>query len=299
MAKKSEIVPTSLTEIVPQIDSALALAKPLASSDKLSINRACQMAQCIRQLRELITPSMIEKDVMPLQDTRLGFLTDRKDKGGYPPEAVRDCLIEALCHGVAWVGNQMNIIAGNCYITKEGYRRLVREFPGLTDLSFTLAIPDYAKQGARIAASASWKLAGETQAVEYQLREIKGGFVDERLPVKVNERMGVDAVLGKAERKLYARIYQQLTGSDSGPPEGDVDDIPVRRLREEGTLTVDAMQPGEPPTRPDREPGPRAEPAKGEEAAPQGPEPRADRLFNEDKSNQEATEAGAHVDEVG
>jgi hypothetical protein len=38
--------------------------------------------------------------------------------------------------------------------------------------------------------------------------------LDSRIPVKVNERMGTDAIQGKAKRKLYAKILERLTGTE-------------------------------------------------------------------------------------
>jgi hypothetical protein len=42
--------------------------------------------------------------------------------------------------------------------------------------------------------------------------------------VKINAGMGADAVLGKAYRKMYFRIWQRLHGSTFGLADGDVSD---------------------------------------------------------------------------
>jgi hypothetical protein len=51
-----------------------------------------------------------------------------------------------------------------------------------------------------------------------------GGTHDGRIPVRVNKAMGVDAILGKAERKMLAAIRKEVTGSQHDP-DGDVDDV--------------------------------------------------------------------------
>jgi len=130
---------------------------------------------------------------------------------------VKECLIEATIRGVRPVNNEFNIIAGRCYLTKNGVAHLLREFPGLTDLRPRFGVPKMVgEKGALVAASAAWKLNGKPDSIE-----------EREYPIRVNAGMGADAVLGKATRKLYAAIYAQLTGSEQ--MEGEVDDIETMR----------------------------------------------------------------------
>lgn len=184
--------------------------------------RAFTLADGIRRLKAMITDAMM-KNIMELQGTALGFKTDKDGKGGYPVSVVRDCLIEACLRGFNPVGNEFNIIASRFYGTKEGYTRLVKDFPGLANLKTTYRIAEMKDQGAVVECSATWRVNGDEQALIASPGNANGA---REIPIRVNQFMGADAVLGKATRKLHAAIYAQLTGSRlEALPEGDVTEL--------------------------------------------------------------------------
>lgn len=172
--------------------------------------QATLLAEGMTQLREHVKP--LVSRVLALQGSPLGFLTDKDREGGYPAETVATCLIEAVLRGVFPIGNEFNIISGRCYITKNGYARLVRTLPGLTDLKTHLGVPKVQTGGAVVSCRATWRLNGKADSLE---RDI---------PVRLNSGMGADGALGKATRKLLAAVYQQVTGSEQGDLDGDVTD---------------------------------------------------------------------------
>lgn len=192
--------------------------------------RAFRMAAAIRELQQAITDDMM-KDIMRLQGTGLGFLTDKdnvKDgngRTGYPIEDVKLVAIEAALMGAYWVGNEFNIISWRPYLTKNFFTRKLREFPGLSDLKLSPGVPVLSgDKGAFVPYVATWKLNGQEMRIERLLTKLADGRdLDERICIKVNNGMGADAILGKAERKIKAAIYARLTGSDL--TDGDVDDV--------------------------------------------------------------------------
>ena len=169
--------------------------------------RALALAEGIRALNDAVRPVM--QRILPLQNSALGFLTDKKDSG-YPEPVVRECLIEATLRGVYPVGNEFNIISAHCYITKSGYARLVRELPGLTGLKLFPGVPRISTGGAVVPFKASWLLNGRADSLE---RDI---------PVRLNSGMGADGAIGKATRKMLASVYGQITGSEQS--DGEVGD---------------------------------------------------------------------------
>ena len=180
--------------------------------------RALTLAEGIQALRAAVRP-LIGR-IMPIQNSPLGFLTDKKD-GGYPEAVVMECLIEATLRGVYPVSNEFNIIAGRCYVTKAGYARLVRELPGLTDLKLVPGVPRMSAGGAVVPFRAGWRLNGRADAIE---REI---------PVRLNTGMGVDGAIGKATRKMLASVYAQVTGSEQTDGEvGDAELEPPSRTQQ-------------------------------------------------------------------
>lgn len=169
--------------------------------------RALMLSEGMIKLREATRPIMDR--IMPLQNSQLGFLTDQKG-AGYSEQVVQECLIEATLRGVYPINNEFNILVGRCYITLNGYRRLVRELPGLTDLKMVPGVPKMFTSGAVVPYKATWKFEGIADSLE---REI---------PVKLNSGMGADGAIGKATRKMLASIYGQITGTEH--TEGEVDD---------------------------------------------------------------------------
>jgi len=177
----------------------------LAALEKLpQLHRAVSLSRGIKKLRSLLSGDVL-KDLCELKDTNLGF---RTDGAPYPPEVVRDCLIEAMLRGARPSGNEFNIIAGRCYLTKEYYTRMVGDL--VSNLKIVLGVPEAtAHSTALISGRAQWHYHGERMNINC----MKNGELDERIEVRVNKGMGVDAMLGKAERKLLARIYRRVTGS--------------------------------------------------------------------------------------
>ena len=159
-----------------------------------------QAAEAMSGLEKHITPAIVDV-VMKMQGSQLGFVTDKDSSGGYPPEVVKKCFIEATIRGARPIGNEFNIIAGKCYLTKNAVKRLVREFPGISHLDIILESPVEENKQTLVPFKARWKINGEEYALD-----------DGRVPVRVNAGMIVDAILGKAEKKVYDRIYEKLSG---------------------------------------------------------------------------------------
>jgi len=185
--------------------SSVVLAEQL-----MGFERAYLVASAAGELKKLLTDEYM-KPIMALQGNRLGFKTDKDKTGGYSLEIVKNCLIEAVLMGVQPCGNQFNIIADNCYLTKEGLGYLLKKIPSLSyDITFELPRVNAAKDGAAITAIVDWTLNG--------VKKIKSL----EIPVKMNSYMGTDAVIGKAQRKARKWLYDTITGSEI--PEGDAFD---------------------------------------------------------------------------
>lgn len=183
--------------------------------------KAYLMAEGIKKLKELLTPSYMAP-IMELQSSKLGFRTDKdlvKDpngvyiKGpGYPMEVVKDCLIEAVLNGLQPTGNQFNIIAGNCYPTKEGTGYILNNYAGLK-YSIVIGLPRISadKTSAAVEATIKWILNGESNE---QIVPI---------PIKMDAYTSVDSVIGKGTRKARAWLISRITGSEV--TDGEVEDV--------------------------------------------------------------------------
>jgi hypothetical protein len=210
-----------IEKMIPQNAVAIklnsAVETVLAADSFSGFQKAYLIATAAGELKKLLTPEYM-KPIMDLQGNKLGFKTDKDiaqggAKGqGYPEDVVKNCLIEAVLTGVQPFGNQFNIIAGNCYITKEGFGYLLKNFTGLA-YEIIPALPriNGDKSSAAITMKVKWTLNGIEQERDLEI------------PVKMNSFMGTDAVIGKATRKARCWLYNTITGSEI--PEGDAMDV--------------------------------------------------------------------------
>lgn len=215
----------------------------LASLDAAgAFEKALVMASGIAGLRQAITPAMLKK-IMPLMNTKLGFLTDcdpnKPDKNGkrptpYSEEVVKECFIEASLLGLSVVGNEFNILFGGVHVTKNGYKRKLKELEGFSDLVPCLKVPKTQDGGAIVSCAATWKYQGKPDSMEREFA------------VKLQGGMGADAALGKAERRLFKAIYERITGTYLS--DGEADDagvIPTTATREPAKTVVEKLKDAE------------------------------------------------------
>jgi hypothetical protein len=188
-------------------------------------SKALAVAHAIQRLRMALTAPVM-KDVMALQGSKLGFRTDRdrEKEPGYPENVVKECLIESILWGAYPVNNEWNIIAGNTYLALNFFRRVLDAFPGLANPKLFPGVPVLMNGGALVQYAMEFELNGKPTRIERgKYKAADGTEVDERIPVRVNAGMGVDAILGKAERKMRAFVYQRLRGSSLAIPDGEVE----------------------------------------------------------------------------
>jgi hypothetical protein len=169
--------------------------------------RTFATANAIHTLRALLTPDVM-KNIMELQNSPLGFMTDRKD-APYSAAVVTDCIIEATLNGVSPFGNEFNIIASRCYITKNGMKHKLRDVDGLS-YTITPGLPRMAGDGAIVAMAIEWEYNGTKNKKEINFA------------IRVNKGMGADAIIGKATRKASAWLFEAVTGTTIN--EGEADD---------------------------------------------------------------------------
>jgi hypothetical protein len=217
--EETSLVPAGTSEIAKKLNDNIF--KVLSADGLTGFEKAYTIAFAAGELKSLLSAEYM-KPIMDLQGNRLGFRTDKDSNGGYSLDIVKNCLIEATLTGVQPFGNQFNIIAGNCYITKEGFGHLLKKIPGLTyDITFELPRINSDKTSAAIKAIINWTYAGPAKDKTIEI------------PVKMNQHMGTDAVIGKATRKARAWLFQTITGNEIG--DGDV--------TEDGTATIISSTP--------------------------------------------------------
>lgn len=207
----NEITTTAIPEAtIAALDKA-AEAGALVQTAATEFARIFATANCIEELRKLLTHEVM-RPIMLLQNSPVGFLTDRRDTG-YDEETVRCAIIEAAINRVSVCGNEMNIIAGRFYCAKNGLKHKLRNIDGLY-YNVTPGIPKLCgEQGAIIRMRIEW-----TYHAPQKEKEID-------FAIRVNKGMGADAIVGKATRKALAWLYEEVTGNTV--PEGEAGDVVI------------------------------------------------------------------------
>ncbi len=207
---------------------------------KLETNEMSQMAiaaakaNVIAELRKALSRELVENMKKNLENNRLGFLTDKD--GGYSIDVIRDCMIESAVAGFYWHGNEFNIIGGNSYFTKEGFTNKIKRTEDFTDMNIDFSIPKYEVENKRatVKIKANWKYRGKPLELKIEI------------PIKLTiDKYGKnwstdDAILGKAERKIKAKIWELSTGVYL--PDADADDLKFKNAHDVDAQVIEEIE---------------------------------------------------------
>ena len=187
---------------------------------------AFEAASVVVGLRNALTPEVVEAVFMPLMNTKIGFLTDRDHSKGYTGEpysaaVVRDAIIDGASIGLLPICNQMNIIAGRMYPTKEGYTTLLKNMGVKYKIYIGTPKYDQTKDHAQMEFSIRYTIKGGEEegyksAVSVGVNKNRNGYV-------VSSE---DQLKGKAERRAKKQLYELISGFDFGEA-ADADSAPI------------------------------------------------------------------------
>jgi len=225
----------AMSEII-ELDASVDRARKEIAAATGTMARSIAYAKGIKAIEAALNKH--EADFMALQNNPLGFMTD--NEGGYPWTIVRSAITVGLLRGFLPINNEFNIIARRFYGAKEGYIRLVREFPGVTNVSVHLSVPVIGgEETALVGGYLQYDFHGKPMRRDFQKVTEGPTAGDYRISIRVNKGMGADAILGKATRKAYARVWEQLTGLKADDvPENDADEPNAQDANTiEGTAT--------------------------------------------------------------
>lgn len=196
--------------VVQQYEEELAAARS-------AIAGAIAKMEAIQRLRDLVSLAMVgDRGLLSLMNSPLGFATDRaptrKNPAPQPYDnaTIRDCIVAAILAGAVPLNNEICIISGKCYLQRSFFERATREWPGCDALEISIGVPEITHAGALVPARARWRQNGELREVDCN----RGSEFDARIYVRPGdgERPDVEATIGKATRKLLARVLTTMTG---------------------------------------------------------------------------------------
>jgi len=202
--------------------------------------RSIVLAKAVKYVEEALTP--FKEHIESLKGKPLGFKLDKIEDYDWP--LTRRIVAEALLKGARITGNEFNGIAKQCYLTKEYFVRKVKSWPGLVVSEEMFGVPRQLNGQTVVDYKIICSITNEatppvTTTVEYSREG------PQAIPVRVNNGMGPDAILGKAKRKAYAGLLEKLInlsgqewspGNDGDTSDaGDGDARPARQIP--GTAT--------------------------------------------------------------
>lgn len=197
-------------------------------------------ASAVAAIRQALTDDVMKAVIMPLVDTKAGFLTDRRPTRKNPTpqpyslNEVRSCVIEALTKGVLATGNHFNIISGSCYITREGYAYLLKKL----GCKFIIEVgePVTAANSQKYAVKINAEYRGERIGYTANFTLAKGAYTTD------------EQNAGKAWARAVKSLYTYVTGIDMGDA-SELDEKPavVDTVAEDVTVQFQAPQSQEKP----------------------------------------------------
>lgn len=243
MAANSVIKAEAFTATTKVMTAAKKYAAELATTDDFM--RPLVVAQALHELRGAIGPDVLAV-VRSMENTPLGFRTDRPPGGKampYPDEVLRDCVIQGMLDGLGFSHNQWNIIGGNYYVTKNGWRKKLQD-AGCSQIVAQVEAPlpsEISEQGggersskftAPMAAHASCTHKGQTYSVsmaatpERDTRRIVSAYGRD-----VGEAIG--QMSGKAEATILRKLYHLCCDiPETDEPEPIPEPIVIERVPE-------------------------------------------------------------------
>lgn len=223
-AEPAALLDQALERAGEKVDSIARMYATALHNAEGSMRRALLLADGIEALRKALNKDIMRR-FMAMMNSPLGFKTDRANGGNkplYDEETVRECLISAFLQGVEPVGNQFNVIAGLCYITKEGYQHKFKTTPGITDLEVSPGTPIAHNGQTCIRVAAQCRFNGEL--VRLKAADGQPGRV---FAIVSHERTGPDAIVGKGTRKALKALWEMVFGSERTPDDGEIEETPA------------------------------------------------------------------------
>lgn len=224
---KTTAVDTSInTELADQMQAVQESCMEVANLD-MSFKSMAALDAVVRKAEEVLEIPEVKAMILRMQNIPLGFKTDERAAitGKYSKPAIvygwkiiKPAIIQGLMNGVNPIGNQMNVISRQCYVTKEGCEFKLSNEKKVLDKLDEYYIDernylgyDQAIGCAHIGIVVAYRLKGG----EEEKKEFK-------VPVKHDPRYGgPDQAFGKAERKALAWLYQRVTGAKV--PDGEIE----------------------------------------------------------------------------
>lgn len=228
------------TDLLTKMQETLDACLPATSKAVQTLNDSIVIANGLNELREFFKNDEVKRLVETMQDTTLGFLTDRSpdklkqynakkppewQKHAYTYDEIVEALIPPMMEGYRFTGNEINIINGKGMPVKNGKHRRINDLVTGFIHSVGSPVKDKATGVAKMRCQAKWMKDGHEQSI---------GYGDEQciIPVEYDQYAGLDKLIGLAESKLFSRVLTRISGKlvvEGDIPTEDLKDVtPVK-----------------------------------------------------------------------
>ena len=244
-----------MAEMIVMQPEILRQVKVFAESGVDLIRRVEAAPEAMRELERGLGIATLKENMSAevvialraLQNTAIGFKTDKRD--GYGDSVLVACACMALGDGLSLTGNQWNIISGQYFVAKDGWRAKLKKL-GAVRISVEAGMPEEEEAGPQNQNGAcrfSAKFAGRASCAigqhTYQIESRKGEWLDTRLLLSSYTRElsdAADQMRGKAEARLLKKLYYFASGEAYVP---DGEELAVVEVVEPVRITETPPQP--------------------------------------------------------
>jgi hypothetical protein len=171
------------------------------------------IADALNNLRSLLKDEVVYR-IRTLEGKPQGYLVDRKGKQPYTNDEIREVILQAFMQGAYMIYGEVTVIGGNAFLNKPYYRRMVDTWDSVTDVEFsTTGTFKFTEGIVYVPASISWSQGGKKQIIER--------LGDKAIALRRHESTGVDAYIGKAEKRMLKLALHRISDYRLG---GDMDE---------------------------------------------------------------------------
>jgi hypothetical protein len=249
-----------MAEMIVMQPEILRQVKVFAESGVDLIRRVEAAPEAMRELERGLGIATLKENMSAevvialraLQNTAIGFKTD-KQRDGYADNVLVACACMALGDGLSLTGNQWNIISGQYFVAKDGWRAKLKKL-GAVRISVEAGMPEEEEAGpqnqngaCRFSAKFSGRASCAIGQHTYQIESRKGEWLDTRLLLSSYTRElsdAADQMRGKAEARLLKKLYYFASGEAYVP---DGEELAAVEVVEPARIT-EAPAPPEPQT---------------------------------------------------
>ncbi len=206
ISEPNNLISKTELEFATKVNEILNQTQQIAFQNN-PIVKGLMQANAMEQINLALTTEMM-KPIEKLFGSSIGIKTDKS----YPADTMKRIFIEATLGGWGVIGNQINVIGGNMYITKNGYLPRLRKVEGLRfTYPFKHQIP------VQNPTTLTWSI---TTDMEWTF-EGKSHKETLTYPVKKQEGQSSDALWGKGDTKCCKWLWQKITGEETADDSGN------------------------------------------------------------------------------